>query len=103
MQFTGKLEAISSRTDSCGNREWAMRYTDFATGKVIGAKISGGDSNIMGIRRHWNVPDGWDDSLMTESFELKIREFNRLTKGWPHAGCRSEDLANWLRQQLAKD
>lgn len=100
MKYTGTLEAIHSRRDSSGNVYWAFRYTDHDTGKIITGLISGGESNIYSILRHWNVPDDWDRSILYSIREVGKREFKQLTKGWDYAGCRPEDLANYIRDRL---
>jgi hypothetical protein len=99
--ITGILEIFNSRRDSNGNCYWAFTYTDVATGKTVSANISGGESNISGIRRHLNPEvEGWDRSIKYSTTELPIREFNRLKKDWPYAGCASEDIAEFIREQL---
>ena len=102
MEIYATLEIINSRADIYGNRYWAFRYTDHDSGNSVEGTISGGESNINAIRLHMGRVDGWDAGINTRRTELKIREFNRLTKDWPHAGCNPEDLANFIKERLAK-
>jgi hypothetical protein len=94
------LEAFYSSSDIYGNCYWAFRFTCLETNKVVTGKISGGESNINAIRAHWDNPDGWDDSVSFSVTEMKIREFNRLTKNWTYAGCAPEELAKFIRDRL---
>jgi len=97
--ITATLEALNSRRDIYGKR-CALRFTDHATGKVVCGTVSGGESNIYGVLRHWNTPDDWDRSIRFEQHELPICEFNRLVKDWAYAGYQSEDLAKFIRDRL---
>jgi len=100
MEIYATLDIINSKADIYGNRYWAFRYTDHETGNNVEARISGGESNINAIRCHMGKVDGWDSGINTKRTEMKIREFNRLTKDWPHAGCSPEDLANYIKNNL---
>jgi len=101
MTLTATLTAINSKPDIAGNRYWALRFRDHETGKVVQATVSGGESNIYGILRYWDQEaDDWDRSIQFLTQELPIREFNRMVKEFPHAGCSPEDLAAFIRQAL---
>lgn len=101
MRLTATLTAINSRRDKFGNTYWALRFVDHETGKIVVGTVSGGESNIRSIMRFWNPDlDDWDRSIQFLTQTLPIREFNRLVKGWSYAGCRSEDLVGFIRQQL---
>ncbi len=102
MKYTGRLEAINSKIDKCGNRYWALKFLDFETGREICGKVSGGESNIYGILRHWNAPDDWDRSILFERREMSKKDFNELTKGWGYAGCAPNDLAEYIKNELKK-
>lgn len=97
------LFCFNSKPDRAGGQYWAFRFVDHATGRdvkgTIGRSIS--DSNIYGILRHWNKPDDWDRGIQFVRIEKSIRDFDRMTKDWPYAGCQPEDLAEWIKQQLA--
>ncbi len=101
MQIHGTLESIHSKRDVYGNCYWALRYTDNATGRVVVATVSGGESNISAIRLGFSKPDEWDSGIATRTDELKIREFNRLTKNWQHAGCNPDDLREFIKRGIA--
>ena len=99
MNIVAILEKIYSKRDSNGNVYWSFRFTDCATNRYVHGIISGGEGNLNGIRRHWpnaNMDD-WNDGIYSHCTEMSIREFNRLTKDWPYAGCRSEDIAEFIR------
>ena len=100
MEITGTLEAIYRKRDSSGNCRWALRYMDHKTGKIVCGCVSGGESNIRGILRHWNNPDDWDRSVGFDVRGMAIREFNRMVKDWEYAGSRPEDLAAFIREKL---
>jgi hypothetical protein len=100
MKINGILECLNSRADIYGNRYFAFRYTDTATGKTVSATISGGQSNISSIPYYLHGQSYEPRDIHYTSEELPIREFNRLTKTWPHAGCTPEDLAQWIKTAL---
>ena len=101
MKFTARLNIINSKTDTNGNRYWAFTFTDFETGKI--AEGTGdGESNINGMIRYWNAPNDWDRSIIVDREELPIRQFNRRVKGWKYAGCLPEDVAKFIRAEIAK-
>lgn len=102
MKLTGTLESLSHKTDSNGNRHFALRYTDHITGHIVVGTVSGGDSNIHGILRHWNSSDDWDRSIIYRREEMGKREYNQLVKDWPYAGCTPADLAQFIRERLGK-
>lgn len=99
-KLTGRIEALHSRRDRFGNCYWALRYTDYGTGRTVVGTVSGGESNINAIRQHLTDVDGWDSSIESMTVEMPIREFNQLTKNWAHAGCRPVDLADFIRREL---
>jgi len=100
-KYTGELQAHHSRRDSAGNCYWAFRYIDFETGRTVVGKISGGESNINAIRCDWHGPGtGWASDILWHVHEHKIRAFNRMTKDWPYAGCRHEDIQRFIRASL---
>lgn len=97
MNINYTLEIINSRADQAGNRYWAFRFHDQESGKTVEGKISGGESNIEGIRFHWGLKNDWDRSIQVNRTEMKIREFDRLTKNWEYAGCLPEDMVKFIR------
>jgi hypothetical protein len=101
MKLTGSLYAISSIRDTSGNVYWALRYIDHETGKVVEGQVGGNDSNIYGLLFHWNIPNDWDRSVIFNRIEMPKREFKRLVKKMKYAGCTSEDLAKYIRTELA--
>ena len=96
--ITGILVCINSRADLYGNRYWAFKYTDCASGKTICGKISGGESNVASIIREMG------QSYLTVSYmrieDMPIREFNRTVKQWEYAGCRPEELVSFINKNL---
>lgn len=97
----GILEAINSKRDRNGNCYWALRYTDTATGKTVEGTVCGGESNIRGIMYQMNGKSWEPRNIHFATQELMIREFNRLTKNWPYAGCTPEDLTKFITGLLA--
>lgn len=100
--INGRLEILNSRLDVNGNRYWAFRFTDFITGREVVATYSGGESNARAMLHGWNPdqPQDWDRSIMVEESELKIREFNRLVKDWPYAGCEPAELRQFVKDRI---
>lgn len=102
MKLIGSLEAHYSRRDINGNCYWAMRYTDHETGTVIEATVTGGESNVNAIRCDWDGPrTGWAGGIRFSVHEHGIRDFNRMTKHWPHAGCDPDQLRQFIKDRLA--
>ena len=101
--ISATLTAIYSKRDHAGNCYWALKFVDHATGKVVVGKSGGGEGNIYAIRRIWNPElDDWDRSIQFCTEEMPIRKFNRLTKDWKYAGSGPEELADFIRDELAK-
>lgn len=100
MKLYATLKAINSRRDVYGNCYWAFVYTDHESGQQVCGKISGGESNINGIRRCMDRVDGWDSGIRSENEELGIRDFNRMTKNWDYAGCTPEELAQFIKDKF---
>ncbi len=91
-----------SRRDIYGNCYWAFTYTDHEKDRSVSATISGGDSNIRCIPYHLNGGNYEPRNVQVNlPEELPIRQFNRMTKEWPHAGCNPEELAAWIKRNLA--
>ncbi len=102
MKIQAALEILNSRRDTFGNCYFAFCYTDIKTGRSVFGTTSGGDSNISAVFNHrqWkNLP--WD-AIRTSRQELGVRDFNRTTKEWPHAGCTPEEIGNFIKAGLRK-
>ena len=99
MSIKAVLECFNSKTDRNGNRYWAFRYTDTASSRMVCGSISGGESNVYSIKRGMGFES---EEVHFTRCELPIREFNSLTKAWLYAGCTAEELAAFIRSQLAK-
>lgn len=84
-----------------GGNQWAFAWTDCATGAQVQALISGGDSNIRSMVFYLNGGSWEPHSTYHYDSELGKREFNRTTKDWPYAGCHPEELAKFVRENLA--
>lgn len=100
--ITAILTAFYSKPDKFGNTKWAFRFVETSTGKEVCGKISGGESNIYAILRNWNVQDDWDRSIHFSTVEKSETDFDEFTLDWPYAGCRAEDLAQFIRNHLAE-
>lgn len=102
MKIKANLEAIHSLPDINGNSYWAFRYTDNETGKIVNGTISGGESNLSAVPFYMNVKHEHDPSVNFSVIPMKIRAFNKLTKDWKYFACRSEDIANKIKEELGK-
>jgi hypothetical protein len=101
MNVTYFLKAYYSKRDRSGNVYWAFTLTDADAQKIIAeGTVSGGESNIRSIMFGFSNPDEWDRSILFNSEELPIREFNRFTKGWRYAGCTAEQLQAFIRSKM---
>ena len=52
------LTAYSSKRDMFGNTYWAFRFQYDTKRPAICGIVSGGESNIYGVLRNWNVKNG---------------------------------------------
>ena len=97
MKITHQVTAHFSRRDRAGNCYWAFSYVSMRTGFGCSATTSGGESNIraMILELSHGV---WKRNYTCTVVEHSIREFNRMTKGWPHAGCHPKELAAFVRR-----
>jgi hypothetical protein len=96
MRYTATLIAYTD------GRRWAAKFIDHETGKFVEGLVSGGESNICGIKLYWGVPDNWDRSILYHRVDMNARLFGRLTDKWEYAGCTSEELADYIRRGLAE-
>ena len=85
------LNIYNSRPDFAGNCYWAFEVTD-SDGHCVRAKISGGHSSIRCA-----FPE-----VSYNNCELKIREFDRMVKGWPYAGCPHQEIRQFTMARLAR-
>ncbi len=100
--YVASLETLNSRRDRAGNCYFAFVYTDHATGKTARGTVSGGEGNVRGIVYELNGKSWEPRNVLTSSRELGVREFDRMVKGWPYAGCTPAELAAFVRAELAK-
>lgn len=89
-----------SKRDFYGNCYWGFTYTNTANGKSVSGKISGGESNIRAAIPELNG-GGWDNNYIFNTQENKIRDFNRMTKEWPYAGCAPAEIAKFCKEKTA--
>lgn len=99
--ITAFLNVFYSAKDRAGNCEWAIRFTDVATGNVVEGVYSGGESNAYGVLFHWGVKNDWDRSVDFSCTEMPIRKWQRMTKGWAYLGCLPQDIAQAIKNKLA--
>ena len=91
-QIKAQITIYNSKADKYGNRYWAFTWTDLEFDKSISAKNSGDNAG------HIYQELGFEASeVLQTNVEMKIREFDRMGKDWPYAGCR---LAAWIRKEL---
>lgn len=88
------LSVINSRSDIYGNRYWAMSLRHIS-GKMLGA------GTVCADNVPWFISEGlgWH----VERHELPIREFNRVTKGWSHAGCGIGEIVKNLSGKILNE
>jgi len=97
------LTIYNSKADSSGNRYWAFSFQDLITGKSVEGTISGGESNIKAVTLGWSEKDEWDRTIKIDCQELGIRQFNRMTKTWPYAGCHPDAIRIFIKKGLDMD
>ena len=97
--FVGLLICFNSKHDINGNRYWAWRYIDFATGKVV-ESMGESESNIRGIMYELNNKDWEPRNVLYVTKEMGKREFKRMTKSFTYAGCSASDMADFIRLSL---
>jgi hypothetical protein len=111
MRIIGTLTVINSKRDRNGNCYWAFRFLDHETGREVRGTGDTG-SNIESAARWWfNDGAGKVDFLKNGNSgcqkvnivrqEIGIRDFNALVKEWPYAGCGGDDVAAWIKKELA--
>jgi hypothetical protein len=100
-KFVANLACFNSKADAAENCYYAFTWTDNGTGKTVGGKISGGESNVRGIMFEMNGGSWEPHNVFFTTSELPIREFNRAVKGWNYAGCRPADLVEFIKKGLA--
>jgi len=95
MQVNGFLTIYNSKTDIHGNRYWAVMLFNPDTGQEAHGTISAPNVDTREAREElkWHI----------NCEEFSIREFNRLTKHWPHLGCQWETMRDLLVQQLDRE
>lgn len=90
MKITGILHVLTAARDRNGNCYHAAVYTDTATGAVVRFNNIGGPSNLDSLPRLL----GHDLSTTYQVREvLPIREWQRLTRGWPYIANHSDNTA----------
>jgi hypothetical protein len=92
-QIEAILETINSRRDQNGNVYWAFRFTDTVTGATVYG-TGDAESNIRSAVRQLGLD--WHRCHYYNT-ELGSREFNRLTKTWPHGG---NDPTDYIKRVL---
>ncbi len=97
-KYVADLQCLNSRPDFAGNRYWGFCWTDRRTGKAVAATISGNDSNIRGIITAMGLDS--DRVFYSRCEDMPIRVYNLWVKDLPYAGCRPEDIANFIKTQL---
>ena len=106
MQVNYFLTAYHSRPDSSGNVYWGFRFTNADDpNQFVEAVISGGESNIYDIllKKYWEESgDGWDRSIIFNTQQLKIREFDKRFKRGvaDYAGCLTQDIVNFIKEKM---
>lgn len=98
------LQPIYSKADAGGNVYWAFEIRDAETGHQVQGWIHGGESNIDGIIYGFSAPKEYDRSIVRlKEKQIGVREMNRIWKTWPYAGCHSDDIQKFIKEQFGKD
>jgi hypothetical protein len=97
MKIKAILCCMNSKTDLNGNRYWAFRYVDTATGLQACGLVDGGESNVSALVRELGL--SWEEVYYYRE-EIPKREFQRQTKDFAYAGCRQESLAAFVNERL---
>jgi hypothetical protein len=103
MEMIGSLTAHYSKRDRNGNCYWALEYTDFKTGRMVCGTVSGGESNIYQVIYKWQGAESFHRGIVWRVQEHGIRDFNRMTKEWAHAGCSGDELQRFIVAGLAAE
>lgn len=93
------LNIINSKRDIYGNCYYAFTAFNHETQKTVNGISNGGDSNIryseFELRGRW--PNTGEKRWCINYFELPIRKFNQLVKGWPYAGCMPKQIFEFIK------
>lgn len=100
MNFRASLICWNSRRDSAGNCYYAFTWTDLDTKKVVNATFAGNESNLGAMLYDMNGGSHEPHDVIRNQTQLPIRQFNRMTKDWPYAGCPHYELAEFINRQL---
>ena len=76
------LTIYNSKRDTYGNTYYAFQLTHLEKILANGAVAS----------NNFNTRELHENGIEYVFQELPVREFNRLTKDWPYAGCKWEDI-----------
>ena len=85
------------RSKTYGNTSQAFTYTDYVADKTVNATADG-VSNVHSMMRHMGIVE----NAVVHEVKMPCRKFAQLVKGWPYARCRGEDMAAFVRAELAK-
>jgi hypothetical protein len=93
------IDCVSSLRDRAGNCYFAFTFTNCETGKGYSGTVSGGESNVKQIifelcGQSWTGADAYHFTWNA----LPIRQYERMTKGWPYAGCLGEEIVKRIRE-----
>ena len=95
------LYAFNNDGGRADGRQWALRFVDHVTGKSVTGKVSGGESNIYAILRHWGRVDDWDRTIQfVKISHFNDKEFTDLVDGWDYAGCTPDELVSYIQTKL---
>ena len=89
--FNGALTVYNSKGDMYGNCYFAVELDTGASAPLVHGHIGTcSNVNTRDCREnlHWHIAE----------VELPIRQFNRLTKDWPYAGCGWPEISAFLRK-----
>lgn len=90
------VEIMSSKTDRNGNRYFAIRCENKATGKHAIGTVAGASNVTSALVTAFGDFESARDGCHWYETTHAIREFDRATKSARYAGCRGEEIIAWL-------
>jgi hypothetical protein len=95
------VEAFTSKIDVNGNTYTGIKAENTLTGKSAIGRISGGRSNVWaGLRELFGDWSAVHEHAKQIENQYSIREFNRLVKNTPYAGCTPDEIAKWITDSV---
>lgn len=91
------LTIHTSKADVYGNCYHAFTYSERPGGKACSG-ITGNTCNVDSVPRLADGEKCWDNWVVIREI-LPIRQFNKLVKGWPYAGCTPKENREFIQRE----